>query len=307
MSELPLPALEGTNPLGLLAALGVLDALSRTRPGATLRWTDELVPHAVIAGPEDLEELVTILDHDREQWNSGPLLGFPQGSPLPDAKPPAHLLRQWFTAAYATHRAADADLLCAIVSEGALDGKKNAKPTHLHFTAGQQRFLHMARELRDSVNAELLRQAVTSWRYVKGARDLRWDAQGDRVYGLRARNPENDNETKRAVPGAQWLAFRGLSFYPVHTSGGALRTTACDPAWKRSSFRWPLWRVPITRNVAASLVADPTLVSRTAAPGPRDLAARGILCILQAPIRRTDQGGYGSFGGPEILTAAVPD
>ena len=50
MTEISLPALEGTNPLGFLAALGVLDAVAATTPGATLRWTDDLVPHAVIGG-----------------------------------------------------------------------------------------------------------------------------------------------------------------------------------------------------------------------------------------------------------------
>ena len=45
-NELALPALEGTNPLGFLAALGVLDALAARIDGATLWWTDELVPHA---------------------------------------------------------------------------------------------------------------------------------------------------------------------------------------------------------------------------------------------------------------------
>ena len=40
MTDTPLPALEGTNPLGYLAALGVLDAVA-ARTGTTLRWTDD--------------------------------------------------------------------------------------------------------------------------------------------------------------------------------------------------------------------------------------------------------------------------
>ena len=55
MNEVALPALEGTNPLGFLAALGVLDALACANPGATLRWTDELVPHAVAGSVSDLD------------------------------------------------------------------------------------------------------------------------------------------------------------------------------------------------------------------------------------------------------------
>ena len=67
MNEVALPALEGTNPLGFLAALGVLDALTCANPDATLRWTDELVPHAVIGGVSDLDMLLDVLDRDRER------------------------------------------------------------------------------------------------------------------------------------------------------------------------------------------------------------------------------------------------
>ncbi len=33
---------------------------------------------------------------------------------------------------------------------------------------------------------------------------------------------------------------------------------------------------------------------------------RGIVTVLRAPIRRTDQGGYGSFGGVEPVTGTSP-
>jgi len=66
MNEVALPALEGTNPLGFLAALGVLDALACANSGATLRWTDELVPHAIIGSVGDLDMLLDVLDRDRE-------------------------------------------------------------------------------------------------------------------------------------------------------------------------------------------------------------------------------------------------
>ncbi len=88
MSEVPLPALEGTNPLGFLAALGVLDALSAACPAVTLKWTDDLVPHVVIGGIPGVEDLLDILDKDRAEWTASALLAFRSGGePLPDAKP----------------------------------------------------------------------------------------------------------------------------------------------------------------------------------------------------------------------------
>ncbi|HEY6315103.1 MAG TPA: hypothetical protein VIY52_30465 [Streptosporangiaceae bacterium] len=305
-NELAVPALEGTNPLGYLAALGVLDAMSRRVNGVTLHWTDELVPHAVFSGLGDLDSLLDVLDRDREEWATSVLLNFPEKSPLPDAKPDKPRLREWFEAVYrqADDRT-DSDHLCALVAEDALDGKGNAKPTHLHFTAGQQQFLEMIRALSSNVDRDRLTEAVCGpWKYNSPLPSLSWDSRGERVYAVRATNPSK--EKRLGVPGADWLAFRGLVFYPVsRTIRGSLRTTACDDGWKTSAFRWPLWALPASRNVVASLVADRTLVSQRATLQPDDLAARGILCVLQAPIRRTDQGGYGSFGAPDVLAMAL--
>jgi hypothetical protein len=306
MNDLKLPALEGTNPLGFLAALGVLDALSATNPGTALRWTDELVPHAIVTGISSLDLLVDLLDRDRQEWRDSALLAFPHDSPLSDAKPDGKLLREWFEAMAACHGRIDADLLCALVAEGALDGNGKAKPTHLHFTAGQQQFLSMIRELADGIGPGQLQEGICGrWKYDSPLPSLSWDARGERIYAVRATKPSRDK--RLGVPGADWLAFRGLIFYPVtRTINGTLRTTACDPDWKHSVFRWPLWTAPCTRNVAWSLVADQTLISQARQDRlrPADLAVRGILAVLQAPIRRNDQGGYGSFGGPEIIASS---
>ncbi|MGH3407526.1 MAG: type I-G CRISPR-associated protein, Cas3-extension family [Streptosporangiaceae bacterium] len=305
MNELALPALAGTNPLGFLAALGALDALAAAVPGVTLRWTDDVVPHAILGGIADSDAVLDVLERDRESWNDSVLLGFPEGSPLPDAKPDGRLLRQWFeTVAQTETGRAASDHLCALVAEGAFDGKGGkAKPTHLHFTAGQQLFLGMVRTLAHDVDRERLREAMFGpWAYDSTLPSLSWDVRGERIYALRGTDPSP--EKRRSIPGADWLAFRGLVFYPVvRTSRGSLRTTACDAEWKRSAFRWPIWSAPCSRDVAMSLVADETLVStsRRTRLQPEELAARGITSLLEAPIRRTDQGGYGSFSGPEVL------
>jgi hypothetical protein len=303
--DISLPALEGTNPLGFLAALGVLDAMSATIPNVTLRWTEDLVPHAVVGGPGDLGQLLDTLDKDREQWVGSAVLRFPaDGQPLADAKPDCRQLRQWFEHVSDQNRhRADTNLLCALVAEDAFDNNGRAKPTHLHFTAGQQKFLSMVRELAAAVNRDRLQEGICGpWRYDSPLPSLSWDARGERVYAVRAVNPSN--EKRLGVPGADWLAFRGLIFYPVmRNSRGSLRTTACDAEWKSSAFRWPIWTRPVTRHVVRSLVADPSLVSRPARATPADLAARGIASIRQASIRRSDQGGYGSFGAPDTLVS----
>lgn len=176
--EIELTALDGTNPLGFLAALGVLDVLHRAGRTATLRWTDDLVPTPVL--------------HN--------------------------------------HGAADEDDLVRL-----------------------------------------------------------------------------------GVPGADWLAFLGLVFFPtcIRTGNGkqgSLRTSGCDRGWKRSALRWPLWTVPLERDTVWSLVGDSAVVGedRRQSPDRRrtlstQLRARGVRQVMEAPIRRSEQGGYGSFGGASVL------
>jgi hypothetical protein len=136
---------------------------------------------------------------------------------------------------------------------------------------------------------------------------LSWSSQGERVYALRAVNPSS--EKRLGAPGADWLAFLGLVFFPtcaVSRNGGeqiSLRTTGCDRAWKRSALRWPLWTVPLERDTVWSLVGDSAVVGQDQDRrlGSAQLRARGVLQVMQAPIRRSDQGGYGSFGGASVL------
>jgi hypothetical protein len=305
--EIVLPALDGTNPLGFLAALGVLDVLHRAGREPTVRWTPDLVPVPVYQGVPDAEELIELVDADRARWQDSVVLHGPANDQLDDLKPPPEVHRRWVTEVMGTlgGTRADADLFCALLSEGAVDGKGHGKPTHLHFTAGQQKFLVMVRELASRVDAERIREATCGpWREDSPLPSLSWSSQGERMYALRAVNPSG--EKRLGVPGADWLAFLGLVFYPTcavtHNTGerAALKTNGCDRPWKRSALRWPLWGVPLERDTTWALVGDSSVVGTDLLP-PDALRARGVLQVMQAPIRRSEQGGYGSFGGASVL------
>lgn len=302
MNEVALFPLVGTNPLGFFAALGALDVLQRSDAvnAPTLRWTDDLVPHAVLGGARDLDHLIACCDGDRHRWLKSMVLSWEsETGPLSDLKPQQQTLRRWGEAVAATLPAGrtEADLFCALVAEGAVAGKGDAKPTHLHFTAGQQRFLDMVRHLAAAVSPGDFVEALRGpWAYEKALPSLGWDVRGERIYALRGINPAT--EQRPGIPGADWLAFLGLTFFPVATSGNTLRTTGCSPAWKRGWFRWPLWSAALSPRTVRSLLGDPT-VGGASAEARR---ARGIPMVLQAAIRRSDQGGYGSFG-PATLAA----
>jgi hypothetical protein len=297
MTELVMTGLVGTDPLGLFAALGALDVVHRAGRTATLRWVDDVVPEAVLTGVDGIDDLTELVLADAGRWRRSPVLtwGPEGGGPQRDAKPSPQDLRRWMSAALDDDQSgrADIDLLTAIVAEGALAGKGEAKPTHFHFTAGQQQFLVMVRELAGAVTGDQIEEAVVGpWQRASTLPVLGWEAGGERIYALRGTNPSSDK--KLGTPGADWLGFLGLTFFPVAARHNRLETTGCASSWKRGWFRWPLWTVPIPADVVRSLLGDASLWEFD----ERRLRLRGISRIMEAPIRRTDQGGYGSFGAP---------
>ncbi len=295
MTGIVLEPLIGTDPLGFLAALGALDVATRTAPdpAPTLRWTKELVPRAVLTGPADLDELESWIDGYRTSWQRSPLLRWPAEAPLADIKPSPGELHRW-AREMTTRPRPEMDLFCALLAEGAVAGKLDSKPTHLHFTAGQQKFLTMVRELSEKVDAAAIEEALRGpWRHESPLPSLSWDVRGERIYALRGFDPSGEKRT--GVPGADWLGFLGLTFIPVMAKGNVLETTACWESWKSGSFVWPLWSCRLPVPVIRSLVADAELRDQSE-DQRRD---RGVFRLLESMIRRSDQGGYGTFTPPQ--------
>lgn len=117
---------------------------------------------------------------------------------------------------------------------------------------------------------------------------MSWDSTSNRDYALRASDPSLDK--KLGVPGADWLAVRGLAMLPVAPRGTRVMTTGCTGGWKDGQFTWALWTVPLNAAVIKTLLGQ-TVGLMT----PHERRARGIGAVLTSGIRRSDQGGYGSF------------
>jgi hypothetical protein len=159
----------------------------------------------------------------------------------------------------------------------------------LHFTAGQQQFLKMVLELATGVNSDDLREALIGpWRYTRSLPVMGFDATAGRDYALRASDPSGDK--KQGVPGADWLAVRGLAGMRVVPAGDRLMTTCCIGGWKTGLFRWPLWYPALDRSMTHTLLR----LSPADMPGT-ERNSRGIALVLECRIRRSDQGGYGSM------------
>jgi hypothetical protein len=317
-----LTGLDAQNPLGFLAALGLLRILDdharrRQEPLPQLSFVDDAQQVAQVGSHLDLQAITGLLLEDAaEQALSGALrLAYdnkgnrrvPEAAGATrDLKPPPSVARTYLAEVAAGSRR-DADLAAAFFSELVIqrskptkkqdseDGDSQAakvKPTALAFTAGPQKFLVQAEKLRVSVTGDEVENALIGpWRYQAAAASFRWDPLTSTPYAYRATNP--GDETPPAIPAAHWLALHGIAFFPVFSDHGALHTTAVLGGWHDSVFTWPVWNAPATKSVIASL-----LRFDVAALSQRSRDALGIHQVLRAAIVREK---YGAFTPPSVV------
>lgn len=302
MHELSLPALDGANPLAFFCGLGALAASTRmcTDDPPRLSWTAAVTSNPLLHAPISEDELVALVLADRDRWIGSPALEHPPDDPAGDVKSDADELRRWIgRCAEATPQddGRALGLVTALVAEGSLAKGGKAKPTDLHFTAGNQQFLRMARTLRDSLEEGHVREALWGpWRYKSKLPSFKWDVTDDRIYALAAVKPADVD--KPTVPGAEWLALLGLSFFQVGRRRGRTVTTGCAGTWEQGTFSWPLWEDPLTASEMRTLLGLRDLVEEQPPPG---LVNRGVFRVHRAIITRSDPGGYGSFRPPRAV------
>jgi hypothetical protein len=300
MTELLLTGLDGKNPLSFLAALGVLNVLAdRTKEGTPeprLVWRAGGTYQPAIVGGPDRGALLDVLVQDLESFRGEPAIERLRyrkdgdGAEAHDLKPPPGYFAHYLNRLVSDDLRRSLAFAAAFATDVAVDNNGNTKPTALHFTAGQQEFLTMVSELIQGVRVEDLEEALFGpWRYERSLPVLQWDNTSARDYALRASDPSKDK--KLGVPGADWLAFRGLPFIRVAPVGDRIATTGCSGEWKTGVFRWPIWTVPLSRSVIGSVLTSPEVFEVE----PGVLRARGVAVVFEAAIRRSDQGGYGSF------------
>jgi hypothetical protein len=313
MHEHRLDGPDGENPLGFLAALGLLRVLDDhavvnqgVRP--SLAWADAGAWRPVIRSALDMPGIIQAVLDDASAQAADPVLSLAyndDGVRVPpdtskasrDLKPSPAVGRAVLTEAASQSRRS-ADLAAGLFTDLVVDNKGNTKPTALHFTAGQQQFLAMLEELRLGLSQERMQEALNGpWMATDKLPSLSWDSSATRYYALRASNPSDDK--RGSVAAANWLASIGLSFLPVLAVRGAVATTCVRGGWKDSTMTWPLWSAPAGVRVLRGLLAtDWSQTDRT------QRRALGGVRVVQSDITRSDQGGYGSFSPARTLFVA---
>ena len=306
MNRTRLAGIEGTNPLGFLAALGAQVAFAGEDEQPRLWWSDDVTPRAVVDVEFTAERIADQALRVVARWEKCAAVNPKRsdGSAMPrgdELKLAASDIRDYLRSSLADqvdHDDTSGRLMSALVAEGSLDKQGVAKPSDLYFTAGQQKFLDTTRRiLRGATREDMLNGLVGPWSYESELPSLGWDIVDDRVYALRANNPSP--EKKLTNPGPEALAVLGLSLHPVFAGRERTLTQGCSGTWKMGHYSWPLWRRPASLHAVRSLLAHahdhPTATDRRLW-----FRAWGIDSILRSPIRRSGQGGYGTFGPPEV-------
>ena len=307
MTGTRLAGLEGTNPLGFLAALGLQVAFESESRQPRLWWSGDITARALVDEGFSVYDLADQALHTCRAWVRSSALTpvNPEGTALKKGdtlKLSPNDIRVYLQAGRDGGPATA--LPAALVAEGSLDKQGAAKPSDLYLMAGQMKFLKMAREILRGVTHDDLAIGLRGpWPYESKLPSLKWDVVDDRVYAMRGYDPTSSGEKKLSNPGPEALAILGLSQHPVFAGRDRTLTQGCSGSWTSGAYSWPLWRRPASQHVVRSLLAhaydhgsDPDWERRQSW-----FRSWGVFAVLKSPIRRSSQGGLGTIGPPEVV------
>lgn len=322
-----LPGLRGDDPLGFLAAVGLL-SLSEQRelPELRLGWQGGRAPVATIEGAvRSLEELGRELRavFDRLRERDAVIPGVPSDLPRKKVgtKDPMRMsrteMRELFMKADAVwleeRNPWMARWLIALAAQAASKATERAdvELTPFYAPTGQMAMRTSIFE-KTMAAVEMIGgpgDALTGWRRAPydGAN---FDERAKRDAGVTT-SGEPDN---RGAPSATWLAAMGMRFFPMTDDGRGTATVGWQrvrlyPGYTTRSLVWPIWQPPLDPAAVRALLAHPALRLEVA-PGkdpvparPDELAAAGVTHLFGSS-RRTLQQGDGPLGPARLIWSA---
>ena len=144
MNGTHLAGLDGTNPLGFLAALGVQVIFETEDEQPRLWWSDDVAPHAIVDEKFTVDSIVAQALNAFAYWGNSLSINPRRrdGSTMPkgdDLKLIPEDIEAYLD--QAARCKWSGGLAAALLAQGSLDNQGVAKPTDFYFTAGQQKFL----------------------------------------------------------------------------------------------------------------------------------------------------------------------
>lgn len=327
MNALPLPGLDGSNPLAFLAALGAYRILaeSQFRPNLRLTWERHgywvpVLTSDATLGRGDADAVVEKLGSYLSQRSTAPEFCVPDdndGTMANDIKIPPFVFRKHLENLRSGCRPTmrlSVDFAAAFASEFITEKNPNKKrdevvPTAFHLTSGRQQFLDMARKLSVRTKPGNVRHALFEiWKYEDGAEEdrepsLRWDPRDQRLYALQAYDPtDNAQNPIRTVRAANCLAVEALPLFPSFACATELKTTGFCRRNRRECFTWPVWSAPTGKEVLKTLLALPELQAENIST--ESLKPRGISAVFRSEIVG---GYYGNMAPSTMIQVSAPE
>lgn len=249
MHEVELSALDGSNLLAFMAALGTLRVLSeagrKQTPVAQVRmsWSDRsgkwapTLHHSALATPGQVaDELGRVLCGEDRPVE--PALLIAEDLTLSPDEFRSHALRAATDASMRDR--VTVDFLAAFGCE-ACEKQEQIDDTALRTMsgAGHQHFLGFMAKLSAISNRENLFDALfRPWKYEDDRPSMRWDANDYRPYALRAFNPSGD--PIRTVRGANRLAIEALPYFATMPTERGIATTGFSRLERERFISWPI-------------------------------------------------------------------
>jgi hypothetical protein len=184
------------------------------------------------------------------------------------------------------------------------------KPSALHMTSGNQKFLETLRELAASLDdtepahrkascppADAFREGLFGeWTYRDEFSSLGYDPATEAIYALTAAAPTDTGPRSTRAP--VWLAVEAIPLYPCFPKARRLHTRGFDR--RVSRFRWPIWECPLSLDAIRTLLGLAAVYGTGADFSPRSLREYGIAAVFECD-RVTIGKGYGQFRSAAMI------
>jgi hypothetical protein len=283
-------AVDGSNPLAFLAAIGAFRLLQLEQE-VKLRWVRDEFWRPELTGVDDKEAVCEVLF--RRAKSDLPLDAFKHlGENITvDRRTFLNFVKPAYESAKQGDRIV-VDFATAFGSELLQQkSKERIQYTDLCFItgSGHQDFLGTMAGLAQRVLIEHLRDALFGeWKKSKGL-SMRWDPDDAAEYAFRWGDPSAEGAS--AVWGANLLAVHALPLLPAQPTTDGLKTTGfrySPRAWPE--LTWPIWSEAIGLDTLRSLLALPDLQVPEDELNHEVLRGRGIAEVYRSARVRIGQG-----------------
>lgn len=308
-----LPALDGRGPLGFLASLGLLNALSGTAakpPSLSFSQTSAAaIIHSHLVSLDqvaaELEGITATAERDVAIAGVDPRFPLRPRKHADPMRRPREEYRELAAEIGRTDPVAAGRWLPHLITDLAIDQRGRAELTPFTAPFGKQSLRTFFAKPLDEVRHSpvRIREALTAWRRVEGFTGEYLDHH---VISSAADDPLGRTGTESGVPGATWLATMALPLLRVAGDGQHVTATLWHRAGRRTVMLWPLWRQPLDAPAVQALIEHPCLVPTDPTPAVHraNWPALGIFGVYGAERLRVPGQQYLRVLAPIPVAAA---